>query len=321
MRDSQNQTAEIRERRRPYFEQLNEKKERIRQQEQHLGSLDSQRGRQEQKLKGGSPDSYRAYTWIQDNQDKFEKEVFGPPIVSCSVKDPKYADAIESLFQKNDFMSFTTQSRNDFRTLQKILLGEMKLFDISIRTCSAPLEAFPPPISDHELKGLGFDGWAKDFLSGPEPVLAMLCSENRLHRTPIVLRDISDEEFSKLENGSLNSWVAGKRSYQVNRRREYGPNATSTRVRQVRPARVWTSQPVDASAKAELEQSIRILREELREVQEALDADKAEFARLKEAHDASQQARVSLIAFTLAYQLIYGRWNSRRRKVESSRRL
>lgn len=292
-RELENKASEIKERRAPIFAQINEKKTRIRQDEQQLSSLDSQRGRQEQKLKSGSPDTYRAYMWLRDNQNKFEKEVFGPPIVSCSVKDPKYADVIESLFQKNDFMSFTTQTRNDFRTLQRILLNDMKLFDISIRTSTAPLDAFPPPISDGELKRLGFDGWAKDYLSGPEPVVSILCSENRLHRTPVVLRDISDEEFHRMESGSLNTWVAGKHSYQVTRRREYGPSATSTRVRQVRPAKVWTSQPADTSAKSELERSIQMTRDELRELQEAMDAEKAEVTRLKEAHEVCQRARVS----------------------------
>jgi hypothetical protein len=35
----------------------------------------------------------KAYRWLLENQSKFEKEVFGPPIVTCSITDPKYADA------------------------------------------------------------------------------------------------------------------------------------------------------------------------------------------------------------------------------------
>lgn len=301
MRDIENQASEIKSKRQPFLAQLNEKKKGIAHEERQLSNLDSQRGRQEEKLRGASRDSYRAYMWIQDNQDKFEKEIFGPPIVSCSVKDPKYADAIESLFQKNDFTTFTTQSRNDFRTLQRILLNEMGLFDISIRTCSAPLASFRSPGSDEDLKRLGFDGWAKDYLSAPEPVLAMLCSENRLHQTPVVLRDISDDEFSRMESGSITSWVAGKHTYQVNRRREYGPNATSTRVRQVRAARVWTTQPVNETVKSELERNIRALGDEIREIQEAMEGDKAEVTRMKEAYEASQHAKVSLPALCIRH--------------------
>ncbi|THC90419.1 hypothetical protein EYZ11_010118 [Aspergillus tanneri] len=234
----------------------------------------------------------KAYKWVLENQNKFEKEVFGPPVVTCSLKDPKYADAIESLLQRTDFTAFTTQSRNDFRTLQKALNIEMKLHDISIRTSSAPLENFQPPFPADNIKAMGFNGWANDFLSGPEPVLAVLCSENRLHQTPIGLRDITDEEYTRMEKGSITSWVSGKRSYQIVRRREYGPSASTTRVRQVRQARVWTSQPVDTLAKEHVLQNISSLKEELRGLEEKMESEKAELAELGQRHNERNQERV-----------------------------
>ncbi|KAL1979721.1 hypothetical protein VTN96DRAFT_5265 [Rasamsonia emersonii] len=294
IREIETRAKELKDARRPLFEELQDKKSRIEQAERQLKSLDSQAGQQEAKLKQISPESYRAYQWILSNPDKFEKEVFGPPIVTCSVKNPKYADALESLMQRTDFTAFTTQTRNDFKTLQRALNIEMKLHDISIRTCSVPLENFKSPVSDEQLRDLGFDGWAKDFLTGPEPVLAALCSEIRLHQTPVALRDISDEEYSNLENGPMSSWVAGKRSYQVIRRREYGPSATSTRVRLIKPARIWTNQPVDAGAKQELLQSIAEWKDDIREVQQKIDADKAELARLSEEHNLKTKERVEL---------------------------
>ena len=292
MREAEAKGGEIKEKRRPLFAQFNAKKEEIKQSEQQLESLDSQTGQQEQKLKSLSLQTYKAYQWLKENQNRFEKEVFGPPIVSCSVTDQKYADAVESMFQKNDFSAFTTQTRNDFKTLQNALNKHMRLSDISIRTCSVPLERFPPPMSEGELKGLGFDCWARDVLTGPDPVIALLCSENRLNSTPICLRNISEAEYHRMENGPLTTWVAGKQSYQVNRRREYGPNATSTRVRPVRPARVWTSQPVDGSARQELERTILELKDGMREIQETMDVDKAEITRLKETHQENERARV-----------------------------
>ena len=295
MREIEGKAAEIKHKRQPIFIQINEKKKLIRETEQQLKNLDSQSGQQEEKLRRASSDSYRAYMWLRENQDKFENEVIGPPIVSCYVKDPKYANAVESLFQRNDFMAFTVQSRNDFKTLQRILNVEMKLSDISIRTSTVPLSRFQSPLSDDEIRRLRFDGWAKDFLSGPDPVLAVLCSENRLHQTPIALRDISDAEFNTLTNGPISSWVAGRQSYQVTRRREYGPGASSTRVRQVRPAKVWTSQGVDEATRNELSQSIQMMSDEVREAQGGMEADKAEVGRLREAHGAAEKARVSCI--------------------------
>lgn len=294
MRELEGRAGSIKDERRPLFEAIQEKKLRIQQAERQLSNLDSHSGRQEAKLEKLSSDTLKAYRWLLENQSKFEKEVFAPPIISCSVKDPKYADAVESLLQRNDYTAFTTQTRNDFRTLQQALSIDMKLSDISIKTSSVPLDRFQPSLSVEEIRQFGFDGWAKDFLSGPDPVLAVLCSENRLHQTPVGLRDITDDEYNRIAEGTISSWVSGKHSYQITRRREYGPSATSTRTRQVRRAQIWTTQPVDASAKHELEQSIQVRKDELRELHETVEASKAKIAQLQREHEDIEREKVFL---------------------------
>lgn len=242
----------------------------------------SRSGQQEEKLRNLSSDSYTAWQWIKKNQDRFEKQVFGPPCVECSVKDPRYAKAIESLLQRNDMMAFTTQSRADFRTLQRILNSELKLHEVSIKTCTAPLSSMKPPVSDEEIRQMGFDGWAKDFITGPEPVIALLCSENRFMQTPICLRDITDEEFRTMENSTISSWVTSKQSFQVIRRREYGPSATSTRVRSLWPARIWTNGPGEGSNTQELQNELNKGKEELAEIRSRIDELDRSNDRLKE---------------------------------------
>ncbi|KAJ5670631.1 uncharacterized protein N7477_005994 [Penicillium maclennaniae] len=266
---------EIKDRRAPLLARGHELKELINEEERRLESLDSQSGRQEAKLQKLSADSYKAYQWMVDNQDKFENEVFGPPLITCSVTDPKYANAVESLLQKTDFTAFTAQNRNDFRTMQRIFIREMGLHDITLKTSSAPLSSMKAPVSNEELRRLGFDGWAKDFITGPEPVIASLCSENRLHQTPVSLRDISEEAYNSLENAEdspIGSWVSGEHSYQVTRRREY--KAKSTRVRQVKTAQAWTSQPVDAYVKQQHREAIQTYNREFSELQEEANAEK-----------------------------------------------
>lgn len=262
-----------------------------------LSHLDSQSGQQEAKLGRLSGDSLKAYRWVRQNQDKFEKEVFGPVAVTCSVTDPKYADAVESLLQRTDFMSFTAQSTTDFRTLQRAL-KDNNFWDVSIRTCRESLDSITAPLPDHELKQLGFDGWAKDFLKGPEPVVASLCLENRFNQTPVASRDISEETFNRLQNGEvgkINSWVSGQSSYFVTRRQEYGAGAKSTRVRRVNPARVWTSQPVDISLKQQHQQRIQQCKEESEQVRAKLEEEKKAIAELKGKYERIQEEMVSRV--------------------------
>ncbi|KAJ5474183.1 hypothetical protein N7475_003749 [Penicillium sp. IBT 31633x] len=288
-RELEHKATELKDRRQPIIDESQQVQRNIQQAERQLSNLDSASGQQELKLERASHDTMKGYKWLLENQDKFEQEVFGPPIVTCSITDPKFADAVESLFQKTDFTSFTTQNRNDFRTLQNALIGNMRLHDISIRTCSLSLNTMKAPMTSDALTGLGFDGWAKDFLVGPDPVIAMLCSEKNLHATPIAIRDVSDEVFTQLEGGLMSSWVAGKNSYQVTRRREYGPGATSTRVRQIRPATVWTSQPVDVSLKRQHQENIALWNEQLQGFKDKLESEKTAMLKIKEEYEQTER--------------------------------
>ncbi|PYH71108.1 DNA repair ATPase SMC5 [Aspergillus vadensis CBS 113365] len=293
IREIEEKAAQIKSDRRPLFESLNVKADQIKQAERQLQNLESQAGQQENKLGRLSADSVRAYHWIQQNQDKFEKEVFGPPVVTCSIKDPKYADAVESFLQRTDFMAFTTQTRNDFRTLQRILCGEQKLTDVSIRTCSTPLDRLQPSAAEaDEFREFGFECWAKDCISGPDPVLAMLCSEKGLHQIPISHADMADNDFERLKTGRLISWVSGRLNYTVMRRREY--DAISSRLRPLRPARFWTSQPVDASERQRATQKIHTLKGEVQEVQEQINSEKARLEQLGHRHTELKQEQSEL---------------------------
>ena len=210
-----------------------------------------------------SQDTYRGWQWIQDHQDEFEKPVFGPPIVECAVKDLHYVDLIEGLFQRNVLLSFTVQTKGDFAKLSKILHDQLKLSEVNIKTMVEGLDRFRPTIPVEEMKSYGFDSWALDYLQGPDPVLAMLCAEMKLHETGVGLQDTTSQQYDSLQKSQLVSWVTKKSIYKITRRREYGAGATSTQVREVKPARVWTNQPVDVTAKREIEENIRSWDEEL----------------------------------------------------------
>ncbi|KAL7792640.1 hypothetical protein V8C37DRAFT_380180 [Trichoderma ceciliae] len=217
-----------------------------------IESLDTQEGQQLSFMRRHFPELATAWDWVQEHPDEFEKEVFGPPMLCCSVKDERYSDQVQALLQTDDFLCFTAQTKNDYRKLTNQLYREMSLSAV-IRTCSQPLAAFRSPVSIGEAQSLGLDGFAIDYLDGPEPVIAMLCAEKRLHQSAVSLRDHSDDEYEKLvHHGKINQWAAGKQQYMVRRRKEYGPNAMTTVTKRIQPGRFWTSQPVDSQEKVEL---------------------------------------------------------------------
>lgn len=225
--------------------------------EKELQTLNSQEGQRYLQLRKVDDDVATAWEWLHNNGSKFEKPVFGPAMLTCSIKDKRYSDQVQSLLQKDDFLCFTAQTRNDHKTLTDQFYRDMKLA-VTVRTVTADLSSFPSPMPRERLQGLGLDGYALDFIEGPDPVLAMLCSEKRVHLTGVALRDISDEQYQKLFEGErINSFACGSSMYRITRRKEYGPGATSTMSRTIRTGQFWKNEPLDTSAKTELEQRLR----------------------------------------------------------------
>lgn len=224
----------------------------IKQVEQDIESLDTQQGQQLNLMRRNFPEIADGWAWIQEHQDEFEQEVFGPPMISCSIKDERYSDQVQSMLQADDLTCFTAQTKNDYKKLADQLYREMSL-SVVIRTCAHSLNSFQPPVDRSEVASLGLDGFAIDFLEGPAPVLAMLCAERRLHQSGVSLRDHNDAQYEGLvSSGKVNQWAAGKQSFVVRRRREYGPQAMTTVTKNIQPGKCWTSQPVDAQEKQEL---------------------------------------------------------------------
>lgn len=256
-----------------------EKRTELQSVRREVNTLDSQEGQRLQQLKRSSPEAAKAYEWLQDHRDQFDKEVFGPPILTCSMKDKRYSDHVQVVLQQDDVLCFTAQTKNDHKKLTDHFFKTLNVA-VPVRTIMTDLSNFRPPVPPEHLKDLGLDGYAVDFIEGPEPVLAMLCSEKKLHLTGVALKEISDQQFKVLNDGEkISSFATGKTYYRITRRREYGPGATSTMTKTIQAGRYWTDEPVDAGAKAGLEQRQNELRDEVeqltkqfREIKEKLGA-------------------------------------------------
>ncbi|RCI17475.1 hypothetical protein L249_2929 [Ophiocordyceps polyrhachis-furcata BCC 54312] len=285
-----------------------------------LKALDTQQGQLLNLLKRRHPDVATGWEWLQEHKGEFEKEVFGPPMISCSVKDERYTDLVQTFLSNNDFLAFTVQTKNDLKKLSGEFYGVLSL-SVDIRMSSQPLESHQPPMSTEEASTIGLDGFALDFLDGPAPVLSMFCSEKRMHQCGVSLKQHSDADYERILNcGRVSQWAAGKLAYIIRRRREYGPQAMATITRNVQPARFWTSQPVDSQEKADLNRLLletkgelgAMIKEhtELRDKMSALDLRREE---TRKKMDALKSEKNTL-------QKEYQKWQSLPEKIESEER-
>ncbi|KAG6001377.1 hypothetical protein E4U21_004410 [Claviceps maximensis] len=288
--------------------------------QKEANDLNTQQGQQQNFMRKSYPDVAVAWDWIQEHQGEFEKEVLGPPMISCSVKDERYSDQIQALLTNDDFVCFTAQTKNDHKKLTDQLYRVMSL-SVSIRSCAKPLSIFTPPVDRDETAALGLDGFAIDYLTGPEPVLAMLCAERRLHQSGVARAEHNDEVYDRLvNNGKISQWAAGRQTFMIRRRREYGPQAMTTITKTIFPGRFWTSQPVDEQEKQELKRRMA----EASEVRHALGE---EYAALEakyediESQKSSIIERINLLRNEKAtLQKEFQKWKSLPEKIESEER-
>ncbi|GAM89648.1 hypothetical protein ANO11243_076870 [Dothideomycetidae sp. 11243] len=262
-------------------QQIMQRKARISGLTKELEDLKSQAGQQQGKLKRASMETYKAWQWIEQHRDMFQGPVLGPPIISCSVRDPQDAVFVESVMNNNEMLAITVTNEADFRLLSDKLTGELRYADVYIRSSKIELSRYRAPLSREQLADMGLDCYILDLLQGPDQVLGMLCDNRNIHQTAVARRNLSPEQYTAVTQSNISSFVTPSEIYTITRRREYGDRGASTRTRKVRPAQVFTNQQADTGAEREISDQKRELNGEIQELEDAIKGHKETSARLK----------------------------------------
>ncbi|CAE7024574.1 hypothetical protein CFE70_003482 [Pyrenophora teres f. teres 0-1] len=246
--------------------------------------LSTQGGKQANLLKRVSSDTATAWAWIQENRDSLglKGEVYGPPILTCSIPDARYAQAVESQLRKGDVVAITCTNSDDQRLLTTCLLNKrdnrqkqgLGLHDVHLRTSPKPLAAYKSPVAESDLSNYGFEGYIRQYIQGPDAVLAMLCDNKNLHQIAYAATPISDEQHDAVSNSSIRTWVSGTHTYRITTRREY--NQSSTSVTKLGVAQWFIDLPANTDEMRHLDEQQNELtkeKEELRQKHAALGED------------------------------------------------
>jgi AAA15 family ATPase/GTPase len=273
---------------------------------QQRAQLDTQSGKQASLLQKLSPQTARAWEWFEENKAQLplKGEVYGPPILTCSLTDPKYADAVESQMRLGDAIAFTFTNKDD----QQLLLTEftskdrLGLHNVYLRTSPKPLSAFQPPVANENLTQYGFDGYLRDYLTGPDPVIAMLCDNVKLNRVAYAAKPITEQQHEYATGSPIQAWVSGRETFRITTRREYG--VSSTAVNHLKRAQFFVDQPVNSDEKMQLDEQLRNLEREGHEMSSEHTEAKAEVNRLEDEKQGLKAQRVCLVQHNFAAVLI-----------------
>lgn len=282
--------------------ELNQENNRVREQRQQLNT---QSGKQASMLAQHFPETARAWDWFQQNKDtlSLKGEVWGPPILECSVKDQRYAQAVESMLREGDRLAITFTNADDQRKLSDIFLGkgtgQLGLQKIFLRFSPKALAEYQPPVPRTDLSSLGFEGYVSDYIQGPDVVLAMLCDNTRLHRIAYASRPISNEQYTAVSSSPIQKWVSGKDIYQITTRREYG--ASSTAVTQLQQARFFVDQPTNTEEMRQLDDTIKRIQQDGLQLKEDINNCKQDITDLQQQITDLNRARVSVLFFHMTH--------------------
>ncbi|KAJ3121956.1 Structural maintenance of chromosomes protein 5 [Nowakowskiella sp. JEL0407] len=218
-------------------------------------------------LKRFDYNAYKAYMWLQENRDKFEKEVIGPVLLEINVPNQEYAQAVEEMLPRGTMLNFVAQTRGDYQKFTEVARNELKV-RVSVTWLAEGKEKLDawPRLSNELVKpdilffDCRFDGIVLDYVQASETVLSFLCQSASSHTKAITLREGPD--LRTLDNSKFNDFIVGNTHYNV--RSAYG--SSSTRATVLKPVN-FLGTNIDVGARERIEAKIRDAEARLKAIQ------------------------------------------------------
>ncbi|KAJ4334178.1 Structural maintenance of chromosomes protein 5 [Ascochyta clinopodiicola] len=283
--------------------------------------LDTQSGKQTSLLQKHSPETAKAWEWFEANKAQLplKGEVYGPPILKCQITDPKYADAVESQMRIGDFMAITCTNNDDQRLLLREMTSKDKLglHGIYLRTSPKPLSSYQSPVAASNLAQYGFEGYLRDYITGPDPVIAMLCDNVRLNRVAFASKAITDQQHAAASNSPIQAWVSGREVFRITTRREYG--VSSTAVNHLKRGQFFVDQPVNSDEKLRLDEQLQELNREGNAMAAQHTEAKAELNKLLEGNKAVKEQRDEVVKEETAIRKAIAEWEALPRLIDQNK--
>lgn len=221
-----------------------------------LHEIDNVKNARLMSLQKVDPAAYQAVQWIRSNGMLFNQKVYEPVMMEISIENPAFASAVEACISFPIMKTFVCQTREDYDLFTRKLIDEKGLrVNVVELENGKPLEAYRKPISDEQIRSMGFDRYIIDTIEGPDAILRYLCESSHLHTIPMAEEEASVD--AEVVEGSriFQRYIAGK-SVSTITYSQYGSRQAQTLTRNVRAARTLVNS-VDPTLKRRLDQRIQ----------------------------------------------------------------
>ncbi|THH15953.1 hypothetical protein EW146_g4614 [Bondarzewia mesenterica] len=237
--------------------------------------------------------------WTMSSIVKFRMDIMDPAIVSLTVPNKSFVDAVEACFSGMQLRTFVAQCDEDYQLFNRLVVDTPEALGRKARVMTwyrrDDGRVAPPPMGLEELHALGFDGYALEYVECPDGLLNFLKRDCQFHRTAIGLnasRIDPNRAMEAVAHGGGGSYTTGSTMNQVLRSR-YGRQLSQNMSREFGQARNLTFPTIDPTLKRMLEQrvseataNLEVCRNEAAALAEEDRAIKAEHNDMKKKHDA-----------------------------------
>ncbi|KAI0071832.1 P-loop containing nucleoside triphosphate hydrolase protein [Panus rudis PR-1116 ss-1] len=324
-REIRDRQTDLHERVRAYVTEQAKHKFELERAQRELTQLDDLSSRKLVNLRRADPDAADAVEWIRQNQHRFKMEIVEPPMLSLDVPDKAFASAIEANFPWNDLRTFVAQCDEDYKLLNRLLVDTPEALGRKVRLNTwykSHGQIAPPPVSPEELRALGFDGFAIDFVRCPDGLRWFLENNLQLHRTAIAVKNpnrVNVQRANEIYAGTGGRYIIGNVSNTVSRSK-YGKRLPFTATSGIKGAQWFTQVAVDPSIKERIQTQIRDAQTQLQVCNEKIEELKSEDAKIKAAMTENDRKKNNLLGRKNAVVDAQKKLQGTRLKLESDQR-
>lgn len=214
---------------------------------------------------------------------EFKGKLYESPCLTVSTTRNEYAAYLEELVDSQTVFALTAVNKQAYDEGSHAIFQKYKI-NVPFRYLSGrTLEA---NLSREELKELGFEGYLRDFVSGPKAVVQMLAENSFIHDIPVAIKELSPAQIQYLQrphNGQLlfRKFICGDSLYNLTQS-NYGSKQVSTRVSPVnmRPT-YFSAGAITEERKLQLQERITQAQVNLEKNSATADTVKEDIAELK----------------------------------------
>jgi len=215
---------------------------------------------------------------------KYRGQVYEPPCVSLSTTKHEYAAFLEEIVDYQTTFALTAVSRDVYDEVSDKIFRDHNI-NVSFRYLSN--KRLDGTLSKEQLREFGFDGYLRDFVTGPKAVLQMLSEQSYIHDIPVSTKPLTDEQILRLQrphNGQLlfRKFIAGDTIYALSASR-YGSKQVTMRTSQVRmKPKYFSAGGMSEERKHQLNQRVQEAQSRLDQIYQRKDELAGQLAKLEE---------------------------------------